>query len=250
MAQNTSFTVSRYSLSGQLLESYPNARIAAEAMQTNQRYISKAAMGGDKVHTACGYIWRRGTAPEVDVQSLLKQKWLGSSPLSKQQQTIGQYDLDGNLLNTYLNTVEASKAVGFHKNGIRDVIKGRGHTYGGFIWSKVIKKKIHVDPELKIKNTISQYDLDGRWIRSFISCLAASKVVNTHHSNISYALSGTTLTAGGFLWRKGQKLRINTNELRSHPRFPKSILQKHMDDKRKKARSKITAVTLVAEVEQ
>jgi len=36
-------TISRYSLKGQLLETYPNAKVAAEAMNSNQSYLSGAA---------------------------------------------------------------------------------------------------------------------------------------------------------------------------------------------------------------
>lgn len=224
-------------MSGQLLETYPNARIAAEAMNTSQQYLSIAARGNKKVLTACGYVWRRGTEPELDLKPMLKEKWLGCSPLAKQQHIIGQYDLEGNLVNTYTNTVAASKAVGVHKKGIRDVIKGRGITYGGYIWRNYIKKKIQVDPKIKDKRIISQYDLNGRWLRSFKSTLEAGRVTGIDNSNISYALNGVTITAGGYLWRKGQQLRVNIAELRKHPRFPSSVLEKHMKEKRKKTLS-------------
>jgi len=228
------YKLSRYSLSGQLLETYPNARVAAEAMNTSQQYLSIAARGTKKVITACGYIWRRGNQPELDVKSMLKEKWYGCSPLATKQHTIGQYDLEGNLVQTYTNTVEASKAVGVHKNGIRDVIKGRGMTYGGFIWSKTIKKKIAVDPKITLsKSGISQYDLDGRWLKTFKSCLAASGETKVENSNIHLAVHGQTLTAGGYLWRKGQNLRINVNELRKHPHFAGSLLERHLKAKRK-----------------
>jgi hypothetical protein len=233
----TTFNVSRYSLSGKLLETYPNARLAALAMNTSQQYISIAARTTSRVHTACGYIWRRGNVPEIDLKPILKEKWYGSSPLAGQQHTVGQYDLEGNLINTYTNTLTAAKAVGVHQNGVRDVIKGRGLTYGGFIWSKTIKKKIVVDPNIKInKSGISQYDLDGRWIKTYKSCLAAGRETNIDNSNIHYAIHGQTLTAGGFLWRKGQTLRINVNELRRHPHYAGSSLERHLLAKREKSK--------------
>lgn len=229
----TTFNVSRYSLSGKLLETYANARVAAEALNTSQQYISIAARNSGKVLTACGYLWRRGHATEIDIKPILKERWYGPSPLAKQQHIIGQYDLEGNLVNTYTNTVEAGKAVGVHRNGIRDVIKGRGMTYGGFIWSKTIKKKIEVDPKVTAsKAKISQYDLDGRWMRSYKSCLEAARETNIDNTNIHLAVHGQTLTAGGFLWHKGTKLRININELRRHPHYPKSLLERHMKKKR------------------
>ncbi|SMC66372.1 NUMOD1 domain-containing protein [Pedobacter nyackensis] len=233
---NGTYNVSRYSLTGQLLETYPNARVAAEAMNTAQGYISIAARNSTKVVTACGYLWRRGSEPELDLKPMLKERWYGHSPLAKQQHIIGQYDLEGNLVNTYINTVEAAKAVKVHKNGIRNVINGRGLTYGGFIWSKSIKKKITVDPKItSSRSGISQYDLDGRYIKTFKNCVVAAKATLIDNTNIHLAVNGHTLTAGGYLWRKGQQLRININELRKHPHYVGSGLQKHMKRKREAA---------------
>jgi hypothetical protein len=227
--------ISRYSLSGQLLETYPNARIAAEAMNTSQQYLSMAANPGSRVHTALGYLWRRGKSPDLDMKPILKKKYAGGSPLAKQQHTVGQYDLEGNLLNTFTNSKTAARAAGVHYNGVRDVIKGRGLTYGGFIWCKSMKKKIEVNPRIKeIKFGISQYDLNGRWIRSFKSGLEAEKITGIGNDNISLAIKGkTTLTAGGYMWRKGQELRINISELRNAPQFEKSRLARHIKNKRK-----------------
>lgn len=227
-------TISRYSTSGQLIQTYANARVAAEAMNGTQQVISVASSGSDRLYTAYGYVWRRGDAPQIDLKPMLNKKWYGQSPLAKEQYTVGQYDTEGNLLCTHLNAKAAAKAVGVHYNGIRDVIKGRGLTYGGFVWSKTIRKKIKVNPQIKLNSrTISQYDLNGKWIRSFKSGLEAAKETGVGNDNISLAIKGTTLTAGGYLWRKGQKLMLNTRELRHHPKFPGSVLEQHMKAKRK-----------------
>jgi len=238
------FTVSRYSLSGQFLETYANCRVAAEAMGTNQQFIIAAARLDTKVHTACGYLWRRGIAPEIDVKSMLKEQWFHSSPLAKQQHTVAQYDLKGNLVATHTNSITAAKAVGVHQNGIRDVIKGRGLTYGGFIWSNSIKKKIDVNPRITtIRTGISQYDLDGRWIRTYKSCLAAERATSIDHSTIHLAVHGVTVTAGRFLWRRSHDLRINVNELRRHPHYAGSFLEKHLNAKRQQSTKKQSGQT-------
>ncbi|MCD0489457.1 hypothetical protein LPB86_14535 [Pedobacter sp. MC2016-14] len=224
-------TISRYNLSGDLLETYPNARIAAEAMNSSQQFITYAAQG-KKALTACGYIWRRGAEPSIDLTPLLKERWHPSSPLAGKQHTVGQYDLEGNLLNTYTNTKTAGKAVGFHYQGIRKVIRGEGLTYGGFIWSKEIKKKIKVNPRIKSDTTISQYDLDGRWIKSFKNAYLAGIETGVDDSSITHAINGKVLTAGKYIWRNGQALRLNVNELRRHPHYAGSALQRHMKKKR------------------
>ncbi|TKC08525.1 NUMOD1 domain-containing DNA-binding protein [Pedobacter frigoris] len=225
-------TISRYSLSGVLLATYSNARIAAEAIGGSWSYISGAAFLPKKVHTAYGYIWRRGNAPQIDITDLTSRRLHRSSPLGKKQKVVGQYDLNGDFVNSYVDTKEAGRAVGVHYQGIRKVIKGRGLTYGGFIWSSEIKKKIKVNPRIVLDTTISQYDLDGKWIRSFENPFMASKLTGVDNSSIAQALNGTVLTAGKYLWQKGARLRININELRRHERYKGSVLESHMKKKR------------------
>lgn len=211
-------TISRYNLDGSLLETYPNARIAAEAVKSSQQYISYAAQG-KKAFTAKGYIWRRGAEPSIDVSDLLARRWPPNSALAAKKHTVGQYDLYGNFVNSYPNTKVAGKAVGVHYQGIRLVIRGEGLTYGGFIWSRLIRKKIKVDPRIKADKTISQYDLDGRWLRSFTNAYTASNITGVDDSSITHAINGKVLTAGKFLWRSGASLRIDVNKLRRHPHY-------------------------------
>ncbi len=224
--------ISRYDLDGNLLETYRHAKAAAIAMDGSQRFISYAAEG-KKVLTAYGYIWRRGDEPKLDVKPILKAGWRKSSPLATKQHTVGQYDLEGNLVATYRNTKEAGKAVGFHYQGIRLVMRGEGLTYGGFVWSKEIKKKIEVNPRIKADPIISQYDLDGKWLRSFSSPYVAWKETGISNTCIGHVIQGNMLTAGKYIWREGRKLRINVNELKSHPHYPKSALERHMTKKRR-----------------
>lgn len=225
--------VSRYSLSGQLLETYKNTSVAAKAMNTNTSNIHVATKNDGRSVTACGYLWRPGDEPQIDMAALLKKKWYHASPLAAKQHTVAQYDLQGNLVDTHINTLTAAKAVGVHQNGIRDVIKGRGMTYGGFIWSKTIKKKIAVNPRITAKLAgVAQYDMDGRWMRSFKNCYEASRLTGIDNALIHYALNDVLISAGGYLWRKGQQLRININELRRHPSYKGSELHRHMKRKR------------------
>lgn len=226
--------ISRYNLNGILLETYPNAMIAAKAMNCSGRFISYATQG-KRIVTAAGYVWRRGTEPEIDLNPLLKLRWLHHSPLASKQHTVAQYDLEGKLVNTYVNTKVAGKAVGMHYQGIRRVMRGEGLTCGGFIWSKEIKKKIKVDPRINADTTISQYDLDGKWIQSFKSAYIAGEVTGIDDSSIGHVIHGRLLAAGNFLWRKGAALRINVNELRRHKCYEGSTLQRHMKRKREAA---------------
>jgi len=229
--------ISRYSLTGELLETYESATSASIALNCSSHTISAAARRDGKRLTARGYVWRLGREPNIDMAITMKEKWHASSPLAKLQNRVGQYDLDGNLINTFRNTIEAAKAIGVHKASIRKVMTGRGLTCGGFVWSSTIRNKIKVSPMIaENQRVISQYDLDGRWIRSFKNGLTATRETGIGNDNICLAIKGTTLTAGGYLWRKGQKLRVNIAELRNHPAFEGSLVHLHIKAKRKNAK--------------
>lgn len=52
------------------------------------------------------------------------------------------------------------------------------------------------------KTAVSQYELDGRYIKSFLSISDASKITGIYYSSIRSAAGGYHKSAGGFLWRK------------------------------------------------
>lgn len=231
--------VSRYSLSGILLETYPDTKTAALAMETTQTSISIASKGEKRLQTLKGYIWRRGNAPEVDLKPILDSAKLLHSPLTKKKHNVGQYDLYGNFIASYSNTKLAGKAAGVHYQGVRMAIRGQRYTYGGYVWSNEIKKKVKVHPKVRPDKTVSQYDLDGRLLGTFSNCYNASKETGIDCSHIHRMLTGEVLTAGSYLWRYGSPLRINVNELRRHPLYPGSKLERHLKAKRQAGREEI-----------
>ncbi len=80
---------------------------------------------------------------------------------------------------------------------------------------------------------VSQYDFDGKWIKTYASAMEASKATGIGESNIYSVISeNKKLTAGGFLWRREYCLRLDTNALRKHPYFGKSALKRHMKQKK------------------
>lgn len=233
-AERGVYRISRYSLTGKLIETYSNATLAAKAMKTSRGHLSKACQGRDKNLTACGYLWRRGNAQEIDISGLLKVRWFGNSPLARQQKSIGQYNLQGELLNTYSSIREAAKAMNTHPNNIQKVLSNRRLTCAGFLWGRGVKKKIQVLPKISATRKVSQYDLDGKWVKTHNSIAEAAKATKVDESDIGRVVSEKAMSAGGFLWRKGEDLRININNLRKHPHFTRSVLEKHMRKKREK----------------
>jgi len=243
------YRISRYSLSGKLLETYPNAKVAAAAMKTSQGHLSAAARGKSKdsgsLVTACGYLWRRGAPAEIDVQALIENKSLGASPLISQQKRMGQYDFTGKLINTFSTIKEAARIVKVHPGSIQRAITGKRMSCGGFLWRRGTKAKIQVkhltqsasfnsrlSPEL---TQVSQYDLDGKWIKTYATAAIAARTTKVDESDIYRVVKDKAVSAGGFLWRSGSNLRIDINALRKHPHFKRSGLEKHMKKKRERS---------------
>lgn len=52
----------------------------------------------------------------------------------KQQKSVCQYDLNGVLLNQYINITHAARLNNLHATSICACCKGRAKTHGGFIW--------------------------------------------------------------------------------------------------------------------
>ncbi len=67
-----------------------------------------------------------------------------------------------------------------------------------------VKKSV----ELNSKQ-ISQYNTDGKKIKTFSSIMAASRACGKSHGRIGQVANGTDLTAGGYVWRFGNAPRID-----------------------------------------
>lgn len=231
--QNGTYKISRYSVTGKLLETYQNAVVAGAAVKIFSGQISAAAREGHHTLTAGGYIWRRGSEPEIDVAPLLENKSFGMSPLLSQKKRVGQYDYSGKLINAYSTVREAARAVGITFGSIHKVISGKRITAGGFIWRLSVKNTIpvkHLKPKKAQK--VSRYDLDGKWIQTYNNVPEAAKMTRVFDSEIYKVLNDKALTAGNFIWRYGESLRIPMSTLRNHPKFKKSVLEKYLKSKR------------------
>lgn len=117
------------------------------------------------------------------------------------QKCIDQYDLEGNLLNTYNSVSEAKRKTGVKH--ISGVLLGERCTAGGFYWSyhgegfRPKRIKTHY-------TSVVQYDLRGNFIKEFSSIKEA--IEETGATGITYACVHHT-KAGKWLWcYKGDKV--------------------------------------------
>ncbi|WP_257666890.1 NUMOD1 domain-containing DNA-binding protein [Parapedobacter tibetensis] len=142
---------------------------------------------------------------------------------------ISQYDLEGNLIRSYVDAGAASKAVKLSASHIGSAAKNRGrYTAGGYLWRRgkapiidisEIKEKlvgIQSKPQAKAQ-CIGQYDLQGKLIRTFPNARAASSHLGMlSDSSIRAATNGKQHTSQGFIWRRGDAPKITIKKSTSN----------------------------------
>ncbi len=241
--------ISQYDLDGNLIRTYSDASEASKAVKISSSHISSAAKNRGS-YTAGGYIWRRGKAPQVDITELMEIPGIHLSPLAKNLKRVGQYDLQGNLVQTFATIAEACLKLGMNSSSsLRAVLNGKRHTCKGYIWRRGDAARISVNSIASGRSyrlstlsaearKVTQYNFDGIRIRTFNNVHTASHETGINRSTIQRVLSGRYVTGGGYLWQYGEALRMDLRPLKKHPRFDQSKLGIYMEEKREQNKKK------------
>ncbi len=241
-AQNPVNQISQYDTNGRLIRTFHNAEEAAKVIGVSGRHIAHAAVR-KKVLTAAGFIWRRGSALQVDLTPVLDAPGIRRTPLAKHVPRIGQYDLEGKLIRTFPTIREASVELGYNYGRIQEAVKGRQLTYKGYIWRESIAPKIDVSHLHKAKGyrysplsaherKVTQYNLDGVRIQTFPNKAEATRATGVDNKSITQAVKGEAITAGGYLWSEGTALRLDLRKFTKLPNFNHSRLDSYLRRKR------------------
>jgi len=95
---------------------------------------------------------------------------------NKQSKIVYQYNLEGNLLNTYISTGDASRKTKIHQTAISGACNNKLRSYAnGYLWSyklEVGKKRL-----TGIAKPVYMYDLNGKFIKEFYSCYNAARYI-------------------------------------------------------------------------
>ena len=129
-----------------------------------------------------------------------------------------KFDLDGNLLQTYESMNDAAFNNNVSQADISSCCNGKKvATVGGFYWSK---NKDFVLPDIKRqKRKVVMYDLDGKMLKIFHSCIEASIDVfkdKSKQNGISKCANGETKTAYGYIWRYYENVLDDNNNIRNY----------------------------------
>ena len=116
---------------------------------------------------------------------------------SQPKKIVLQYDLEGNLIKEWSSAVSVYKKL---KIKPEKCCRGVQKTTGGFIWRyKDEWFDLGLNKLDKQSRQVSQYDLEGNWLRDFSSIKEAEELLDI--CNVGMSCSGKYKSVGGYIWR-------------------------------------------------
>jgi hypothetical protein len=138
-----------------------------------------------------------------------------------------QYDLQGNLLETFKSLKEASEKLKIENTAIRQaLLKDRvckGYQFKYFDKDPLLK--IDSNEPLINKQGVNQYDLEGNFIKKWDTIYIAAKELDIFHVNIIKTAKYKRKSAGNFQWRYTDDLNLVTKIKREKDVEKKPIKQ-------------------------
>lgn len=157
--------------------------------------------------------YQQGRQPQVNLLNQYITTEIRRKATSWKFQAVTQYTIEGEVVKIFESMQEASRNTGLYTANIRAVIQGKKITAGGFLWAKGRGELINTNEaqtllhKHKLRNckAISQYDLAGNYLCTFMSLADAAKAINGHRSHIRNAMNGLCKTAYNFIWKIGSE---------------------------------------------
>lgn len=122
-------------------------------------------------------------------------------------QTINQYDLKGNFINSFYNMYEAERQTGISSKNIWNAVHLYQKTCGGYQW-RFNDDKEHLVTDIsnekvrKYKQKVQQINKEtNEIIKIYDSAAEASRQTKVNASCIRNVCQGKSITAGGYKWQ-------------------------------------------------
>lgn len=121
-----------------------------------------------------------------------------------------QYTFDGKYVASFSSSIEAADKLGICGSSIRNALSGLSSSAGGYLWiATKDEPPATINPLKSYKERcrdafgkpVSQYTLDGKWIRDFGSANEARDFLGKTSGAINNCLKGRARSAYGFIWK-------------------------------------------------
>ncbi len=188
--------INQYELDGSFIKTWYAIVQASEELNLSYKTIQNCVKG---IKPTCGgFIWR----------DFYENKDCGNIKafISKLTRKINQYSLGGEFIKRWNSISEASRTLKLNNSSIGKCCKKMTsiHQIGGFIWrySDEIEGEGPIAPvEYKSRRKVSQFTLDGTYLKTFESISLAAKEINGATTNISKCCIGKRKSVGGYIWK-------------------------------------------------
>lgn len=204
--------VSRYSLKGVKIKTYPSAAVAERATGIYATSIGKVASGGGV--SAGGYRWQWGKARRLNISTKELKQNRKKQHREKYGLKVSQYDFSGKRIACFPSLQDAEAATGVNTSAIRLVLKGEYKSAKGYYWKKGYgKEKIDLSGykwgresmAVTQSKKVNQYTLKGKLLKTYKSIKEAAGAIGVTSSVIIACCKGHQNTSGGYIWRYAKK---------------------------------------------
>ena len=182
--------VFQYDLNGLLVKEWKSAAEIERCLGFKAENISAACLG--KQTHSNGFIWSFISLylGVDDINKVFKNKRLSD---------VRQYDLNGNMINHFASTLEASEKTKININIIREACGGSKKTGGGFIW-KFKNEELNLNEHKRKEIKVNQYSLEGILIKEWSSLTELIKETKYSSKYIKECSEGNRDSYNGFKW--------------------------------------------------
>lgn len=193
--------VTMYNIDGTVagqFDSMNEASIAIYGDISSASSITLCCQG--KLIQHCGHVWRYGNDPF----DLYKTPSLDNIK-SKRRCSVCQYNLQGELINSYISLIEAANAVKGYQQWISKVCKGTAQTHKGYVWrfqgDSFDKFFVPKYKNESISKKVAQYTIDGEFVKLFNSIKEAADYISGKSCSIVDVCKGRQKTHRGYIWK-------------------------------------------------
>lgn len=182
------------------------------------------------------YLHKRGHKVSSYISPQAKQ--LG---IERRKKQVSQYDLKGNKVALFTSIKDAATKTGLFESAISASCKRKKMvSTGGYLW-QYGNGPLSINTDFYIKfrekgkkaaqQPVTQFSLDGEYLKQYKSISEAAKAVGTAPDNIGHCVNGHVATCAGYIWRKGrQSNNIDISEIKEKIRkhrtaTPKPVMQ-------------------------
>jgi hypothetical protein len=187
-----------YALNGKFIKEYLSIKDAEEELDIKSSDIGKVCNKNNTTHFTCyGYQWLYKTKDPILLQI--------DPYINSVKKIVCKYDLNGNFIKNYLSITEASKDTNIGDSAISSSCKNKNRQAGNYLWRLFLDNNVinNIEPYInKNIKSVTQYDLNGKFIKTYKSLKEATDDLNIYSSAISNACKKNTKCYKS-LWRYG-----------------------------------------------